>query len=129
MHFFNNNLIRPSSFAGLHPQLVEYDVTRSDGLNVGINFLTGLANTAAPGLLQNYVWYAGDLTTERVPGGGFLIVPTPVEFGATNLLSADRVKQPQKGLFGALVIEPAGATWPDTLADLLAAGESAPRSR
>ena len=35
---------------------------------------------------------------------------TPVEFGGTNLLSADRIKQPQKGLFGALVIEPAGAT-------------------
>ena len=128
MHFFNNNLIRPSSFAGLHPQLVEYDVTRSDGLNVGINFLTGLANTAVPGLLQNYVWYAGDLRTEKVNGNPLRIriVPTPVEFGATNLLSADRVKQPQKGLFGALVIEPAGATWPDTLAQLQAAGEWVP---
>ncbi len=38
-------------------------------------------------------------------------VATPIEFGGTNLLSADRVKQPQKGLFGALVIEPQGATW------------------
>jgi hypothetical protein len=37
-------------------------------------------------------------------------VPTPIEFGGSNLLSADRVKQPQKGLFGALVIEPKGAT-------------------
>jgi hypothetical protein len=37
-------------------------------------------------------------------------VATPVEFGGTNLLSADRVKQPQKGLFGALSILPAGST-------------------
>jgi hypothetical protein len=108
MHFFNNNLIRPSSVVGLHPQLVEYDVTRSDGLNVGVNFLTGLANTAAPNSLQRYVWYAGDLSTEPV-AGGLRLVATPVEFGGTNLLSADRVKQPQKGLFGALVIEPASA--------------------
>jgi len=41
---------------------------------------------------------------------------TPVEFGGSNLLSADRVKQPQKGLFGALVIEPEGASYSvDTL--------------
>jgi hypothetical protein len=38
-----------------------------------------------------------------------------MEFGGTNLLSTDRVKQPQKGLFGALVIEPPGAAWPDAL--------------
>ncbi|MDH3317906.1 MAG: hypothetical protein OER43_19380, partial [Gammaproteobacteria bacterium] len=34
---FNNNLIRPSSQVGLHPQLVEYDVTKHDGANVGVN--------------------------------------------------------------------------------------------
>ena len=37
MTTFNNNLIRPSSHVGLHPQLVEYDVTRHDGANVGRN--------------------------------------------------------------------------------------------
>ena len=41
------------------------------------------------------------------------LLAKPVEFGGTNLLSTDRVKQPQKGLFGALVIEPRGAKWPD----------------
>jgi hypothetical protein len=69
----------------------------------------------ARGGANPFRFYAGDLRHERVLGGNpnqrrFNIVATPVEFGATNLLSADRVKQPQKGLFGALVIEPAGTT-------------------
>jgi hypothetical protein len=109
MHFFNNNLIRPSSEVGLHPQLVYYDASRSDGTNVGINH----KQTASPGGAQTYVWYAGDM--QEVPAAAqgrpaVRLVPTPVEFGASNLMSADRVKQPQKGMFGALVIEPLNAT-------------------
>ena len=112
MHFFNNNLVRPSSYVGLHPQLVEYDSSRHDGLVVGGN-AAGQA-LAAPGEQKTVRWYAGDLRHEPVAGGNpnqrrFEIVATPVEFGGVNLLSADRIKQPQKGLFGALVIEPAGA--------------------
>src|SRR5690606_28674552 len=34
---FNNNHIRPSRKVGLHAQLLEYDVTNSDGANVGVN--------------------------------------------------------------------------------------------
>ncbi len=34
---FQGNLVRPSSLVGLHPQLVEYDVSRADGAQVGIN--------------------------------------------------------------------------------------------
>ena len=34
---FNNNLMRPSSHVGLHAQLLAYDITRSDGFNVGNN--------------------------------------------------------------------------------------------
>ena len=37
MYFFNNNLIAPSGYAGIHPQLVEYDASRDDGLWVGRN--------------------------------------------------------------------------------------------
>ncbi|MGE5153902.1 MAG: hypothetical protein ACM3ST_07790, partial [Bdellovibrio bacteriovorus] len=109
MRFFGNNLIRPSGEVGLHPQLVHFDVSRSDGTNVGIN----QKGTASPGGSQTYVWYAGDMqeiptiANNRV---SVRLVPTPVEFGAVNLLSADRVKQPQKGAFGALVIEPQNAT-------------------
>jgi hypothetical protein len=129
MHFFNNNLVRPSSYVGLHPQLVEYDASRHDGVLVGGN-APGQA-LVEPGSQKTVRWYAGDLRHERVLGGNpnqrrFRIIPTPVEFGGTNLLAADRVKQPQKGLFGALVIEPEGATYPDTLAELQAAGEFVP---
>ena len=85
---------------------------------------------ASPGNRKVFRWYAGDLRQNPVGGGrnrrDFEIVATPIEFGASNLLAADRVKQPQKGLFGSLVIEPAGATYPDTLAELEAAGEWVP---
>jgi hypothetical protein len=120
MHFFNNNLIRPSSYVGLHPQLVEYDASRDDGVLVGQNVPGQVLVT--PGEQKLVRWYAGDIRSIPVAGGGnqrrIALVPTPVEFGGVNLLSADRIKQPQKGLFGALVIEPAGATYPDALADL-----------
>jgi hypothetical protein len=108
MHFFNNNLVRPSSHVGLHAQLVEYDITRDDGTLVGNNQLKD-GQLAPPGGMTTYRWYAGDI--DYVPAGPnqFEIVSTPIEFGGTNLLSADRIKQPQKGLFGSLVIEPAGA--------------------
>jgi hypothetical protein len=111
MHFFNNNLVRPSSHVGLHAQLVEYDASRDDGVLVGQNDPVRAA-PVAPGGTKTYRWYAGDLRADRVPGAGtrLRLVATPVELGGVNLLSADRVKQPQKGLFGALVIEPAGAT-------------------
>ncbi len=112
MRFFNNNLVRPSSYVGLHPQLVEYDVTRADGTLVGNNLVEN-GQVAAPGGTTSYRWYAGDI--DYAPeNGSYRIVATPVEFGGSNLLSADRVKQPQKGLFGALVIEPAGSTVAET---------------
>jgi hypothetical protein len=111
MHFFNNNLIRPSSHVGLHAQLVEYDASRDDGVLVGRNSEEN--QIVAPASARQYRWYAGDLNYNEVGVQGnttqVQLVATPVEFGATNLLSADRVKQPQKGLFGALSILPAGA--------------------
>jgi hypothetical protein len=128
MHFFNNNLIRPSSHVGLHAQLVEYDASRDDGVLVGRN--SPDQQIVAPDGARTYSWYAGDLAFNNVGVQGntelIEIVATPVEFGGTNLLSADRVKQPQKGLFGALSILPAESTYPDTLAELEAAGEWVP---
>ena len=111
---FNNNLIRPSSHVGIHPQLVEYDVTRGDGANVGINPV----QTAAPGGLVKYRWYAGDLRLdfiEKVKGNKKklqnLVMASAVELGGGNLMPADRIKQGQKGMIGGLVIEPEGSTW------------------
>ncbi|MCM2357041.1 MAG: copper oxidase [Geobacteraceae bacterium] len=102
---FNNNLIRPSSHVGLHPALVSYDITRDDGTLIGAN-PPGLA-LVPPGGSKNFQWYAGDLRLDPANR----LVATPVGFGGANLGPADKIKQGQKGLVGALVVEPQGATW------------------
>jgi len=114
MHFFNNNLVAPGSYVGIHPQLVEYDASRDDGLAVGRN----QPQLATPEVKSQATarYYAGHLEYVRVPDNrrnrrSVEIHATPVEFGGSNLLSADRIKQPQKGLFASLVIEPQGATY------------------
>ncbi|HSP78627.1 MAG TPA: hypothetical protein VLQ93_08870, partial [Myxococcaceae bacterium] len=110
---FNNNLIRPSSHVGLHAQLVDYDVTKADGANVGTN----VPQLAPPGGQMRYRWYAGDIRAEPNNGNGngnarrVRLVATPVEFGGSNLTPADKVKQGQKSLVGALIIEPPGTAW------------------
>ncbi|MFZ2649326.1 MAG: hypothetical protein WA210_04375 [Burkholderiaceae bacterium] len=108
---FNNNLIRASSHVGIHPQLVEYDVTSNDGTNVGANAV----QTVAPGGVRTYQWYAGDIRLGAVRSGTFVdfvtVIPTAVEFGGFSLAPADKVKQGAKSLVGAMVIEPAAATW------------------
>ena len=113
---FNNNLIRPSSYVGLHPALVAYDVNIDDGMAIGA---TGVASNASgliagPGQTQFYRWYAGDISLVPAAGGAYTAVATPVEFGGANLSPADVIKQGPKGLVGALVIEPAGTTWAET---------------
>ncbi|HEX7151261.1 MAG TPA: copper oxidase, partial [Thermoanaerobaculia bacterium] len=100
---FNNNNIWPSTHVGLHPQLVYYDVTTSDGQNVGFN----PTQTAAPGASVYYEWYAGGLE----PDSSGVLQWVPREFGASNLMSSDPIKHAHKGAFGALIIEPANATW------------------
>ncbi len=107
---FQSNLVRPSSYIGLHPQLVGYDVTASDGAAVGVN-PNGIVG---PGLSKKFQWYAGDLaldeTTLRLTGQ-VRMVATPVELGGSSLMPADKIKQGQRGLVGSLVIEPEGSTW------------------
>jgi manganese oxidase len=99
---FNANQVRPSNQVGLHPQLVAYNVANSDGKNVGFN----PNQTVGPGGVVRYSWYAGDV----VINGGRRI-GTPIEFGATNLISSDPIKHSNKGAIGSLIIEPAGSTW------------------
>ena len=103
---FNANQVKPSGDVGLHPQLVFFDVTRSDGMNVGFNPV----QTAAPGQTVTYQWYAGDVTVDANNVG----IPTPIEFGSTNLSSADPIKHSNKGAIGALIIEPKGSFWDDS---------------
>jgi FtsP/CotA-like multicopper oxidase with cupredoxin domain len=38
-------------------------------------------------------------------------IATPIEFGATNLISSDPIKHSNKGAIGSMIIEPVGATW------------------
>ena len=124
MTWFHNNLVRPSSHVGLQTQLVSTDVTRAGGVNVGNN----PAVTVAPGGQKTYRFYAGDIGFEAVQGGGnngngrggngnnaanqrMNLVATPIEFGGSNMMPADKIKQGQKGLIGSLIVEAEGSTW------------------
>jgi hypothetical protein len=103
----------------MHQQLYHYDASRADGNNVGANKIS----TAAPGKSVSYQWYVGDI---YVRNDGTVRV-TPVEFGATNILPADRIKQPSKGLFGASIANPQGSTYVLDPADSCGWGCEPPR--
>jgi hypothetical protein len=105
---FNQNLIRPSSYVGLHPQLVALDVTQDDGRIVGAN--PERRQLAPQGGSTSYQWYMGDLNGTPA-NGAVTVVATPVEFGGSNLQPADPVKQGAKSMVGALSVAPQGATW------------------
>ena len=106
---FNTNLFRPSNYVGLHPQLVAYDVTRDDGTVVGSN--SAGQQLLEPGKNKTSTWYVGDLNANLTANRQFTIVATPVEFGGSNLMPADKIKQGAKSLVGSLVAEPVGSTW------------------
>ncbi|HEU4770174.1 MAG TPA: hypothetical protein VFS77_22595, partial [Pyrinomonadaceae bacterium] len=102
IHHFNANQVKPSKQVGLHPQLLAYNVVNSDGKNVGFN----PNQTVGPGGVARYRWYAGDIVIN-----GNQRIATPIEFGATNLISSDPIKHSNKGAIGSLIIEPQGSTW------------------
>ncbi|HEX4962269.1 MAG TPA: copper oxidase [Thermoanaerobaculia bacterium] len=99
---FNQNQVAPSMEVSLHPQLVYYDVQRSDGSNVGLNPSNFGRQSAAIGETRTYYWYAGDVKGSTT---------VAIEFGATGLTSSDPIKHSNKGAMGALLIEPATSTW------------------
>jgi len=107
----SSNTIQPyqaSANVGISPRLISYDAATASGLNIGLN---GVADqqyqTVAPGEQKSFIWYAGNITL----GSQSEPVPTPVEFGAVNLVPSDQLLQASYGLSGALIIEPAGSTW------------------
>jgi len=110
--WFGNNHVRPSSYVGLQPQLVAFDVTRAAGTVVGTNPPT--QPVVAPGEDKKFQWYAG--AVGAVPGSRNRInlAATAIELGGANLIPADIIKQPQKGLVGALSVGPAGAAIAET---------------
>ncbi len=100
---FASFTLQTSHEVGLHPQLVAYDVTVSDGFNIGQNPVA----TIPPGGNTKYTWYAGKI--ERKSDGS--PVYTPMEYGAISLSPADPVMQDNFGLIGGLIVEPAGSTF------------------
>ncbi len=115
---FNANDVHPSHSVGLHPQLLYYDVSRYDGANVGGNSV----QTALPGHSTTYEWYAGDI---RINPDG-TVTATPIELGATNLISSDPIEHASKGAIGALIVEPADATWTEDTYSRAAATVTSP---
>jgi hypothetical protein len=106
MTSFNNNLVRPSGYVGVHTSLLAYDVNDSDGVLVGNN----PENTiGGPGTVRTNQWYAGDIARDAAGN----LVATPVEFGVAPIGSADKLKSPAKGLVGAVIVEPPGSSWND----------------
>jgi len=106
---FNTSLYptKVSRYVGLHPQLLAYDAAQSFGINVGWNS-QGQKDQVVPfGKTVQYQWYAGKVGRNNVGG----LTYTPIEYGSLNLLTSDPVYQNINGLFGAMVIEPAGSTW------------------
>ncbi|MBP0444554.1 hypothetical protein J8J14_07140 [Roseomonas sp. SSH11] len=127
---FNANQLRPSMEVGLNPQLIATDVTRNDGLNVGLNRIPTnttrpVKQTVAPGDSTTYRWYAGLLTQSATND----LIATPVEFGAVNLMPADRLRHSNKGLIAGLVVLPQGATWTTDSNTRLAATVTLPGGR
>lgn len=115
---FNANQVKPSTTVGLHPQLLDLNMDKSDGTNVGLNKV----QTVKPGQKGGpgrYRWYAGtniicqasstEPECDEKPEG--YRVAVPVEFGAIALSPADPIKQASKGAVGILIVEPQGATW------------------
>lgn len=99
-----------SSYVGLHPQLLAYDPATSSGVNVGWNTQNQPVSTdqlVTVGNKTKYQWYAGKVDFPADGKTGY----TPVEFGSLNLFPSDLMFQNPNGLFGSMIIEPAGSTW------------------
>lgn len=99
---YNANPVRTSTSVGLHPQLVSFDVTTSNGINAGLNPV----QTAKPDASVEYLWYAGDL---QYRDGKWKA--EPMELGTINLFPSDPLSHVYHGLFASLVIEPKGSRW------------------
>ena len=73
---FNSNLVRPSSWVSLTPQLVAVDQALHAGRIVGSNPAN---NAVKPGGTGTYYWYAGDLSAKKTANATYRLYPEPVE--------------------------------------------------
>jgi hypothetical protein len=107
--FASNEKRYASTNAGLSPQLLSFDGATSSGVNIGYNQSPQNQNkqSVAVGEKITYTWYAGNVDRDQTGALKY----TPVEFGGLNLFPADPLMQQINALFGAMVVEPAGAKW------------------
>jgi len=99
-----------SSQVGMRPQLVAFDAQSSGGANVGLNSISTAAKevqTAGPGKMVEYTWYAGNIDARATTDATRYI---PIEFGSSNLMTPDVMNHYFHGLIGGLVIEPLGSS-------------------
>jgi hypothetical protein len=99
--------LAPSTSVGLQPQLLSYDALTSAGTNIGFNSKNQTDQLVPFGQTKKYQWFAGKI--DRDANG--TLTHTPVEFGTLNLIPSDPLFQNMNGLFGSMVIEPAGSSW------------------
>jgi hypothetical protein len=97
---FNSVRLFTSLRVGLHAQQVGMDILAGNGVNIGENPDRTIKAGQDP---ITFKWYAGSIA----PDGSH----TPVELGAIGLSPADPLMQHPFGMLGALIVEPAGATW------------------
>lgn len=82
---------QPSMRVSLNPQFLNYDPICDSGINVGYN---NREQTVGPGESKKYLWYADK------------------EYGSCIIHSfGDMRNHRYHGLFGTILIEPAGASW------------------
>ncbi|MGN0152528.1 MAG: multicopper oxidase domain-containing protein [Wujia sp.] len=82
---------KPSMRVSLNPQFLSYDPVCDSGINIGYN---NHEQTVGVGESKKYLWYADK------------------EYGACTIQSfGDMRNHRYHGLFGAIIIEPAGAKW------------------
>jgi hypothetical protein len=100
----------PSARVGMHAQLVGYDVSQNNGVNVGMNpdQITPPCPATGTCTPRKYQWYAGAVTTNA----DGTTTGVPIELGSVNLIASDPIEQQPLAMIAALIIEPAGAQWP-----------------
>lgn len=82
---------QPSNRVSLNPQFLQYDTVCDSGINVGYN---NREQTVGPGESRKYLWHA-----DR-------------EYGSCILQSFGDIRNHRyHGLFGSVIIEPAGSRW------------------
>jgi hypothetical protein len=99
----------PSTRVGLRPQMLAYDITQSNGANIGFNpdQTVQYVKPGTPVQKRTYQWYAGNISYDAQGNA----TGTPIEFGSTNLMTADPLEQMPFSLIGALIIEPQNSQW------------------